>query len=304
MDAMGSDVTGGTKHSYTIPCSSIFRDSVKSLARRRGVNVGDMARSVLLVIPLALISEHPDPGEPPPDDRELVVLKSGPAKGRPWRRKPRLQVRMAPGYGIQMIRRALGLALAMEQGDLSVNLSGSQTVTTVSTAAPAPAAAEKKPDGPRKERRSPGRRSSDKREAEALKALDAAREELERMKAAISAMAFDPVDGGVNSRTEALYVLGFSPGSWPDARAIRARFRMLATIHHPDSNFGDHVRISQFEIRLLNSCEMSYSAVGPKVLNSKRRKNGAHGSPAFGGTPLFADLPRFGRSGGRGCRRG
>ena len=219
---MGSEGTGGTKHSYTIPCSSPFRDSVEALARRRGVNVGDIARSVLLVVPLSVISDYPDPGEPPADDRELVVLKSGPAKGRPWRRKPRLQVRMAPGFTIVAIRSALGLALAMEQGDRSVRLHGPQATPA---AADPPPSVDPVDDAPRKERRNPGRRSSDVREeAETLKALEAAREELERMRAAISVMAFDPLDSGVNSRTEALYVLGFSPDSRPDARALRARW--------------------------------------------------------------------------------
>jgi len=241
MDAMGSEVTGGTKHSYTVPCSSLFRDSVEALARRRGVNVGDMARSVLLVIPRSVIAEYADPGEPPADDRELVVLKSGPALGRPWRRKPRLQVRMAPGFHIQEIRKALGLALALEQGDLSVHLSGPNDV--VQPAAPEPVVAVvTSAEQPRRDRRS---RSSDHKEAEAQKALDSARDEIDRMRAAISVLAFEPLDSGVNSRAEALYVLGFTPGTWPDARAIRSRFRMLATIHHPDSNFGDHLRMSQ-----------------------------------------------------------
>jgi len=246
MDAMGSDVAGGTKHSYTIPCSSAFRDSVEALADRRGVNVGDMARSVLLVIPLSKIGDFPDPGEPPAEDRELVVLKSGPAKGRPWRRKPRLQVRMAPGFQVQEIRRALGLALAIDQGDLHVHLSESvlapavQPLETQKSVEP-----EIAPSRPRSDRRSPGRRNSDKREAEALKALENAKEEIERLRATVSVLAFDPLEDGVNSRSEALHILGFTPGSWPDARSIRSRFRMLATIHHPDSNHGDHLRMSQ-----------------------------------------------------------
>ena len=65
------------------------------------------------------------------------------------------------------------------------------------------------------------------------------------MKAAIGVLAFDPLDDGVNSRAEALHVLGFPPGARPDRRTIRARFRMLATIHHPDSHFGSHLRMSQ-----------------------------------------------------------
>ena len=103
-----------TKKAYTIPCASAFRDAVLSLAERRGVNAGDIARSVLLVVPMDDIRDYPDPGDPRPEDREVVILKSGAARGRPWRRKPRLQVRMASGYDAITLRRALAIALAME----------------------------------------------------------------------------------------------------------------------------------------------------------------------------------------------
>ena len=39
--------------------------------------------------------------------------------------------------------------------------------------------------------------------------------------------------------------MGFPPNARPDQKAIRARFRMLATIHHPDSGFGHHERMTQ-----------------------------------------------------------
>ena len=81
------------KHSYVIPCSSDFRDAVQALADRREVNVGDIARSVMLIISHDTIAACPDPGEPGANDRETVILKSGPNKGKPWRRKPRLQAR-------------------------------------------------------------------------------------------------------------------------------------------------------------------------------------------------------------------
>ena len=82
------------KNSYTIPCSSGFRDRVQALANVRDVNVGDLARSVMLVVPAEAIAATADPGEPAANDRETVVLKSGRGAGKPWRRKPRLQVRL------------------------------------------------------------------------------------------------------------------------------------------------------------------------------------------------------------------
>lgn len=207
------------KHSYTIPCSSAFRDAVETLAARRHVNVGDIARSVLLVMPADTIAAFPDPGDPKADDRETVVLKSGPSEGRPWRRKPRLQVRMVPGFDIVTIRRALGLALVLDRGDLSLKLEDPNAPPP-----PPPPPEQPAPDH---------------------QALAAVNEELERLQAIVNVLSFEPLPGGVNSRADALHVLGFPPGARPDRRMVRARFRMLATIHHPDSNYGSHERMSQ-----------------------------------------------------------
>lgn len=214
------------KHSYTIPCSSTFRDAIEALAARRHVNVGDIARSVLLVMPPAAIAGFADPGDPEAGDRETVILKSGPSQGRPWRRKPRLQVRMVPGYDVITIRRALGLALMLDCGDRTLKLEDPN--------APPPKP-DPKPD-PKPEPPPP---------APDHQALAAVNEELERLQAIVNVLAFDPLPGGVNSRAEALHVLGFPPTARPDRRMVRARFRMLATIHHPDSNYGSHDRMSQ-----------------------------------------------------------
>lgn len=218
---------GGTiKHSYTIPCSTAFRDAVEALAARRRVNVGDVARSVLLVMPPAVIATFDDPGDPDPGDRETVILKSGPAQGRPWRRKPRLQVRMPPGYEVDFIRRALGLALALESGSMCLKLEDPR-------AKPPEPAAPPPPPPP------------SAAHIEASRAAAAAHEEVERLRAIINVLSFDPLPHGISTRDEALHVLGFPPGTRPDRRTIRARFRMLATIHHPDSQHGSHNRMSQ-----------------------------------------------------------
>lgn len=194
------------KQSYTIPCSSEFRDAVSRLAERRGVNVADLARSVALMAPDESIAAFPDPGEPEAKDRETVILKSGKAKGRPWRRKPRLQVRMAPGYEVAQLRRALAIVLAMDRGEAAMRLD-----------APAHGLATPSHDG----------------------------EELDRLRAMVSVLSFEPLADGVTNRAEALHVLGFPPGNLPDQQMVRGRFRMLATIHHPDGDFGDHSRMSQ-----------------------------------------------------------
>lgn len=200
------------KHSYTIPCSSNFRDAVTALAEKRRVNVADLARSVALVVAADEISAFPDPGEPLAGDRETVILKSGTAKGKPWQRKPRLQVRMAQGSSPQILRRALGMALAIDRGQLDIKL-------------------------------------KDAGEVEAPVVDDSlivkAREEVERLRSIISVLSFEPLPRGIQSRDDALHILGFPPGSLPDAPSLKTRFRTLATIHHPDSGHGCHDRMSQ-----------------------------------------------------------
>ena len=61
----------------------------------------------------------------------------------------------------------------------------------------------------------------------------------------VVALSFEPLRNGVKTRNDALYVLGFPADGNPDSDTVNARFRMLATIHHPDGAYGDHGRMSQ-----------------------------------------------------------
>jgi hypothetical protein len=216
-----------TKQSYTIPCSTSFRDAVEALARQRHANTADIARSVLIVLPKPVIAAFPDPGEPAPDDREVVTLKSGPARGRPWRRKPRLQLRLAHDFDESLVRRALALALAIDAGQFDVILTPSATVPH--QAAPPPKNDEIA--------ELPGQAKRD--------LMRASQDDLMRLRAMVSVLSFEPLLDGVRGRADALHVLGFPPGAAPDRERVRARFRMLATIHHPDGNQGNHQRMSQ-----------------------------------------------------------
>ena len=217
------------KQSYTIPCASVFRVRVTNLAERRLVNVADLARSVLLVVSEEVIRTFPDPGGPLPGDREETVLKSGPSEGRPWRRKPRLQARLSPGYDVSVVRRALNLALILDDGQHSVKI-----------------------HNPEIEKAEKAELAEAAKEAEAKAASKASeiqttemKQEMERLQAIVSVLLFAPLAGGVASRADALHVLGFAPSEIPDRSTVRSRFRMLATIHHPDSNYGNHQRMSQ-----------------------------------------------------------
>ena len=196
------------KVSYAVSCSSAFRDAVLDLAEERDVNVGDIARSIMLTFPLETIQNATDPGEPKEDDRETVTLKSGPSAGKPWRRKPRLQVRLPAGYALTDIRRALGIALDMRRGDMQARLEATAAPTWEDI-------------------------------------VTDLRDRIARLQVTVATLAFQPLQNGVRTQAEALHILGFPPGQRPDQRQIKAQYRILAAIHHPDSEFGDHARMSQ-----------------------------------------------------------
>lgn len=196
------------KRSYSIPCGSAFRDRVLALAEARGVNAADLARSVILTLPAEAIAAAPDPGDPATEDRETIMLKSGPGKGKPWRRKPRLQVRLPDGHDPVILRKALGLALDMAEGRRRVVLETDGSPT----------------------------RADERARADAAEA---------RLTDAVGVLCGEGLGHPVRTRDEALFVLGFPPGARPDASAIKRRYRQLATLHHPDSKTGDTQRMTQ-----------------------------------------------------------
>jgi len=189
------------KKSYSIPCPSVFRDKISALSDRLGMNAGDLARSITLAFPKSAIAEYRDPGEPAPDDRETVTLQSGPGKGKPWRRKPRIQVRLPKGNDPVHLRKALALALDLHEGRLRASVEPISQPTRAALTAQA-------------------------HQVEA------------RLRSAVSALTGETLGHPVRTKDEALFVLGFPPGSRPSPDAVKARYRQLATIHHPDSDTG------------------------------------------------------------------
>ena len=207
------------KSSYTIPCASSFRDAISALAVSLRGNVADVARSILLTVPEEVIRTIPDPGGPTPGDREEILIKSGPSAGKLWQRKPRIQVRLRSGYDVSTVRRALNIALRLNKESLELKLTDPNALSP-----------ESEPD----------------------QKLSG---EVDRLKKVISVLAFDPLRGGVSTPDEALHVLGFAPKENPDTATIRARFRTLATIHHPDSHYGSHQRMSQLNAAMQLLCK-------------------------------------------------
>jgi len=191
-----------------IPCSSAFRDAVMALARRRGVDPAELASAALAILPEAAIRDFPDPGGPTDMDRDTALVKSGPDKGKVTYRKPRLKMKLGAGVDIVLARRALNLTLAIDRGVLSI--------------------AEPPKD-----------------QAPPPPARDELGGEIARLEALVAAISFEPAAETVRSREEALHVLGYSPLSQPEAAEIRARFRMLATVHHPDGALGNTRRMAQ-----------------------------------------------------------
>ena len=229
-----------SKVPYTVSCGSVFRDAILALAERKGVNTADVARSILLCVSSSDLDGVPDPGDAPKGDRESFALKSGNAAGQSWRRKPRLQMRLPQGLTAPTIRRALALALAIDRGQSSLMIVDPHN-----------------PDAPIAPEPEPTSESPDFAELSPVPTATQVKtsEEIERLKATVAVLSFDPLSYGVQTRDEALFVLGLPPNKLPQKSLIAARFRMLATIHHPDSPTGSHARMAQLNdaIALLRS---------------------------------------------------
>ncbi|MHA1539644.1 MAG: J domain-containing protein [Alphaproteobacteria bacterium] len=220
-------MAGMLKYSYMVSCASTFKKEIEELATRQNVTAGELARAALLLAPPHIIENATDPGDAPADDREIVILKSGTNKGRKITRKPRIQVRLTAGYDVEIIRRALGFALSIDQGGGS--LFSPQAPSTVK-AIPAPTA-------PPPEKPAPKTQLTER--------IDTLEEQAHHFQKTLDAVAFTPLPMGVRTRHDALYVLGFKSTERPTQRVAKERYKKLARIFHPDSVFGDHQRMSQ-----------------------------------------------------------
>lgn len=128
-----------------------------------------------------------------------------PADGRRIGRRlltPMLRLRLPRGLTAEDIRKALGFMVGLR--------SGGHVVV------------------PRRGVRELEQRAADQSEA------------LARLRQGLAVLAFEPLEAGVRSVSDAKHVMRFPPGSTPDADAVNARFKAMAALLHPDAGLVDH----------------------------------------------------------------
>ena len=228
------------------------------LADKRGVNVADLARAILLSFPRLIIEKNPDPGGPEPSDREVIILQSRPSQGKPWKRKPRLQVRLPAGYSPTTLRKALNIALRLDRGFLDALLLNPSSPPTAKVmphkSTPAIQSLEKQLNQALEDQKQlknllkKERQDFNLERAHLQKIAHNATtyfEEITRLKTMIVNLFAPTLSSGIRSRDEALFILGFPPASMPSHTEIKAQFRILATIYHPDSGVGNNALMAQ-----------------------------------------------------------
>lgn len=208
--------------SYVVSCSSAFRDAVLALSERKQSTVSDLAAAALNLMNTQEIQSVADPGDAEPGDREAVLLKSGVRKGQTLKRKPRLQLRLRSGLDSATLRRALSVALTIDQGSHRLIYHPATTVY-VDAADQAPAE----------------ELTRSERERDRLRSGN------EELRAIIGLLAFEIGPGPVHTVAQARYILGFPPSAILSRETVKARFRLLSRIFHPDKPTGDNQRMGQ-----------------------------------------------------------
>ena len=198
------------KRYYTIPCSSKFALSVTTLAKSEKTSVGEIARVVFFLFSPETIEAWEDPGDPAKHDRETVQIKTGSNSGKTMRRKPRIQLRLPGGYTSGQIRKALDIAIKLKNRHKFI--AGNTMPALFSEFREKPEAIQK---------------------------------ELQILKRVVSKLLFTPIEDGVKTRADALYIFGFSSKITPPQISVSRRYKELASIYHPDTALGSHSRMTQ-----------------------------------------------------------
>lgn len=105
--------TRNASGSYVVPCPSAFRRRVLEIAVQNGTSPQALVRGVIALVGPRGHPDIADPGEPRPDEVDLVSVRGSEGVTRVFRRKPVLRMRLQPGLDAATIRRLLALAVAL-----------------------------------------------------------------------------------------------------------------------------------------------------------------------------------------------
>lgn len=182
---------------YAVPCPTSFRAAVEELAERMATTPSQLVRSVLTLCDPAAHTAIADPGEPGRQDRDVFSRRLPDGRTRHVRRIPRLRLRLPVGLDNGQIRRALALALALNDGGGFALM--------------------------RQEHLRAATRQQERQQ-----------DLIERLRQAMDQLAFRQPVQPVHTVGDAAQLFGFQHIYGLDERAVTARYRQLAALFHPD----------------------------------------------------------------------
>lgn len=203
-----------------VTCSSQFAADALVTAAEKTCSLGELARSVLLVMPRAIIDAEPDPGEPESTDRESITITHGKYVGRKTARKPRIQLRMTERLPSEVLRKALSIAMRLHRGTIVPKLLPLEEDSS----------------------------AADEEHVEIAKIgdeLSELRTTINHLQDSLLRSSFVLLDHPCASLADMRHILGFHPNHEVSLEACQVRFRTLATVFHPDSLTGDSDRMAQ-----------------------------------------------------------
>lgn len=101
--------------SYVVPCPSAFRRRVLEIAVANRTSPQALVRGVIALVGAQGHPDIADPGDPRPDEVDLVPVRNAEGVVRTFRRKPVLRMKLQPGLDASTIRRLLALAVALHE---------------------------------------------------------------------------------------------------------------------------------------------------------------------------------------------
>lgn len=221
------------KKACSIPCSETFKTKIHTLAEKHSVNPADIIRSILFVFPEEFIQSFEDPGDPLREDREDVTLHSGKHKGKTWKRKPRIQVRIPRSYPVPFLRKALNIALSLQDDNIT------QLLTS------------KKIDEEQKE-------ETEQKIKNLTQEQERLTKEIELLQSVLKNFTKEKENKNIQSIDDALFILGFPPYSSPTAPLIKKKYRDLAILFHPDTGLDNHAMMSKLNDAISFLRKMKY----------------------------------------------